>query len=443
MRRVLFLLAALFALAVPAAANPAAADPGADIREIVSPAGLRAWLVTDRGVPVISVRFAFRGAGGAADPDGKAGLADMAAALLTEGAGEMDSQAFSRRLEDLSVDLSFEAGVERVSGALRTLTENRAQAFDLLRLALTRPRFDEDAVARVRRQILSHLSAQSQSPRRIAGRRWFAVMFGDHPYGRPLEGTPESVAAISADDLRGVLRRLARDNLVVSVVGDIGADEVGPLLDAAFADLPARADLPDIAPAAPGHGGTIVVPLDVPQSVVVFGQKGIARDDPDFYAAYLMNRILGGGGFTSRLSTEIREKRGLAYSVYSALVPRDTGSLILGGVATENARVGESLDLVRREWTRMRDEGVTEAELADAKSYSIGSYPLRFTSTGGIAAMLTAIQLDSLGIDYVDRRKALLSAVTVADIRRVARRLLDPDGLTVVVVGQPQGVDPG
>lgn len=431
-----------FFLVLAASAAPAAANPGAEIREIVSPTGVRAWLVVDRSVPVVSVRFAFRG-GAAADPPAKAGLADMASALLTEGAGDMDSQAFSRRLEDLSVDLSFEAGADQISGTLRTLTENRAEAFDLLHLALARPRFDAEAVERVRRGILSHLSAQSQNPRRIASRRWLAAMFGDHPYGRPQEGFPETVAAVTDADLRAFLRRLGRDNLVVSVVGDIDAEAVGPLLDAAFADLPARADLPDIADAVPGQGGTIVVPFDVPQSVVVFGQKGIARDDPDFYAAYLMNQVLGGGAFTSRLTTEIREKRGLAYSVYSELAPRPRGPLILGGVATENARVGESLDLVRREWTRMRDEGVTEAELADAKSYAIGSYPLRFTSTGGIAAMLTGIQFDSLGIDYVDRRKALLSAVTVADIRRVARRLLDPDGLTVVVVGRPQGVDPG
>ncbi|MHA1113197.1 MAG: M16 family metallopeptidase [Alphaproteobacteria bacterium] len=423
--------------------RPAWAAPGVDIREVVSATGIRAWLVTDSSVPVISVKIAFRG-GAAADPPGKAGLADMATGLLTEGAGEMDSQAFSRRLEDLSVGLSFGAGMDRVTGSLSTLTENRADAFDLLRLALTEARFDQDAVDRVRRQILSHLSAKSQNPRAIAGRRWFAAVFGDHPYGRPREGTEESVAAITVAELRDfVRRRLARDNLIVSVVGDIEAEELRPLLDAAFAGLPARAAAFDIAEATPRAKGTIVVPLDVPQSVVVFGQKGIARDDPDFYAAFLMNRILGGGGFTSRLSREIREKRGLAYSVYSALVPRRHAALIVGGVATANARVGDSLDLVRREWRRMRDDGVTEADLADAKAYTIGSYPLRFTSTGGIASMLTGIQFQGLGIDYIERRNGLIAAVSAADIGRVAKRLLDPDSLTIVVVGRPEGVEPG
>lgn len=413
------------------------------VERVTSPGGIEAWLVRDRSVPLVSIEFSFRG-GAALDPAGKAGLANLTTSLLDEGAGELDSQAFQQKIDDLSIRFSFAANPDTISGGVKTLNRNRVEAVGLLRLALTEPRFDDDAVARMRQQQLTSFARRANDPGTIARQTWWKAMFPDHPYGRPAEGTPESVTAITVDDMRRLMaERFARDQLIVGVVGDITPAELAPLLDRAFGALPPRgkpARLPEAIPASAGE--TYVVRLEVPQSVVNFGHRGIKRDDPDWYVASVMNYILGGGGFASRLYDEVREKRGLAYSVYSYLSPQDAGGIYGGGVSTANERVGETLDVIRAEWARMRDGGVTAAELADARTYLTGSYALRFTSTDRIARTLAAVQYYDLGIDYIDRRNALVEAVTAADIARVAKRLLDPDALTVVVVGNPQGVEP-
>jgi len=366
----------------------------------------------------------------------------LVSGLIDEGAGDLDSQAFQGRLQDLSIGLSFSAGLDTFTGDLKTLTENRDTAFELLRLALNEARFDEEPITRIRSQILAGLARGSEDPKVIVRRTINKVLFPEHAYGRPVSGTTESVAGLSVEDLRRfTAERFARDVLVVGVVGDITAKDLARLLDETFLGLPATAapvDLTDTTPS--GKGGVVVVEKDLPQSVVVFGHEGIERADPDYYTAYVVNYILGGGGFSSRLYKEIREKRGLAYSVYTYLNPLDRAALVVGGVATQNERVSESLDLIRAEWRRMAEDGPSEEELRDAKIYLTGSFPLRFSSSGRISGMLIGMQLNYLGIDYLDRRNALIEAVTLDDARRVARRLYDADKLTVIVVGRPEGV---
>ncbi len=434
---VLFILLAAFAVF---AARPAAA---VTVERVESPGGIVAWLVRDSMVPLVSIEFSFRG-GAALDPAGKSGLADMTTSLLDEGAGDLNSQAFQRKLSDLAVSISFSAGMDTIRGSLKTLNRTRDEAVDLLALALTEPRFDEDAVERIRQQILAVLARQSTDPNDIAGRIWWKAVFPDHPYGLPSEGTVGTIATITADDMRRLVsQRFARNQLIVGVVGDITPEELAPLLDRAFGALPARGKPFALAEAEPWAGGQIFVSeSDVPQSVVLFGHGGIKREDPDWYAAYTMNYILGGGGFASRLYEEVREKRGLAYSVYSYLTPLDAASVYSGGVSTANARVGESIAVIREEWARMRNEGVSEAELKDAKTYLTGSFPLRFTSTDRIARMLVGMQYNNLGIRYIEERNSFIEAVTLEDIRRVAKRLLKPEDLTIVVVGKPDGVKP-
>jgi zinc protease len=422
-------------------ATPALA--AVDIERVVSPGGIEAWLVEDPTAPLISMAFAFHG-GAALDPVGKEGLAEMTSGLLDEGAGDLDSEAFQRRIADLALDFGFDAGLDSFGGSLRTLTENREAAFDLVGAALTVPRFDTAAVERIRGQILAGLARRANDPDDIADRVWWRTAFPDHPYGRSSSGTVDSVRAITIADLEAfVADRLARDNLVIGVVGDIDAATLAPLLDRAFGKLPATSApwaLAEVRPAAPG--AVVVVEKNMPQSVMLFGENGIKRHDPDFYAAYVMNYILGGGGFASRLTNEVREKRGLAYSVGTYLSTLDHAAVIQGQVGTQNARVAESLDIIREEWRRMRDEGPTQQELDDAKTYLVGSYPLRMTSTGSLARVLTAIQMEGFPIDYMTNRNSYVEAVTLDDVRRVAKRLLDPAALMVVVVGQPEGITP-
>jgi len=437
MARTRILLLALMLLA--SAAAPAFA--AAKIERVVSASGIEAWLIEDHANPIISVRFAFRG-GSALDPAGKEGLANMAAALLDEGAGDLDSKAFSAQLEDLSIGLDFHDAVDTFGGNLKTLVDNKDAAFRLLRLAMTEPRFDAEPVERVRSQILIGIRQSAENPGAVASRTLLATVFPGHPYGRPADGTEASVSTITVADLKAfVASRLARDNLSIGVVGDITPAALAKELDAVFGKLPAKAKPRKLALVEPANAGrTIVVEKAVPQSAIVFAEKGVMRADPDFYAAFVMNHILGSGGFTSRLYDAIREKRGLAYDVHSGLQPYDHAALIAGSAGTANARVADTLQLLRQEWGKMAEKGVTQKELDDAKTFITGSYPLRFLSSDRIASMLVGLQIENLGIDYPERRNGLIEKVTRDDVNRVARKLLDPKRLTVVVVGKPEGV---
>ncbi len=432
-------LLTLVAVAVVALALPARAM---DIERVTSPKHkIVAWLVEDHTVPVVSVSVAWRG-GAALDPKGKDGLAAFTSDLMDEGAGDLNSQAYHKALERIAASVRFDAGPDNFTASLRTLSAKRDRAFALFRMALTAPRFDPEPVARVRAQVLSALRERLQRPNYIARRLFYSTIFPGHPYGKPADGTLDTIPNISAADMKGfVARRLARDNLVVGVVGDISAQELARRLDELFGDLPAASAPRDVPEATYGGAGKLqVVEKPIPQSVVVFGEPGIKRTDPDWYAALLMDQIFGSGNFASRLMEEVREKRGLAYGVYAGLAPYRHGALIAGGVATRNAKVAESLEVIRAEWKRMEEHGATAEELANAKTYINGSFPLSLDSSARIASILVSVQLDDLGIDYLNRRAKIIDAVTLDQVNKVAKRLLKPALLTFVVVGNPKDV---
>jgi zinc protease len=436
------MLAQNLARVAAAAALLALADTSAhatQIERVVSPGGIEAWVVREPS-PLIAVEFAFAG-GSEQDPPDKPGVAYLAADVWDDGAGELDAKAFHSKLESKSIGLSFGAGRDRVRGSLRTLAVNRDEAFDYLRMALTAPRFDTDAVERDRAQLVSRLERQSTSPNDIASRTWWQAAFPNHPYGRPIAGTPDSIARITIDDLKSYTRRvLARGKLKVAIVGDIVPADVGALLDRTFGALPAEPELMPVPDAImQGLGRRIVVPLDVPQAVVTFGTRGIGRGDPDFMAAYIVNHILGGGSFSSRLYQEVREKRGLAYGVSDSLSWFEHAAVLIGGTATRSSVTGEAIGIIESEIHRLAEAGPAEQEVADAKSYLEGSFALGLDTSAKVAGQLVQMQLDNLGIDYIDRRTGMIEAVTLADTKRVAKRLLDA-GLLVTVVGQPQGV---
>ncbi len=434
----LFHGAGLAAAALIVTAAPAAEVSSMKIERVISPAGIEAWLVQSDANPLIAMRFAFRG-GASQDPPGKEGLAYFISAMMDEGAGELGAIAFQEREQGLAMRMDFDASRDVMLGNVQTLSANKGQVFDLVRLALTKPRFDQDAVERVRVQILAGLKFDENDPGTVASLAWDRLAFQNHPYGQPIKGTMNSIAAITPDDLRDYAARVfARDKLVISVVGDIDADTLGRTLDHVFGGLPLHSTLAPVAEANPPLGPTReIIEMDVPQSVAQFGHRGIARNDDDFIAAYVLNYIIGGGGFSSRLMEEVREKRGLAYSVHSNLFPYRHGAVFVGNVATKNEAVGQSLDVIESELRRVAEQGPTEEELADAKSYLTGAYALRFESSSSIANQLLWIQIEELGIDYVNRRNELLEAVTLDDIKRVAGRLIEADRLITTIVGKP------
>ncbi len=411
------------------------------IKEVTSPGGITAWLVEDHSIPFTALELRFRGGTSLDDPE-KRGAVNLMSGLIEEGAGDMDARTYARALEALAASFGYRATDDTVSISAQFLTENRDEVIDLLRTTLYEPRFDQDAVDRVRAQVLSGLRSDQTDPNDIAGRSFAKMAYGDHPYGSEGKGTIESVTALTRDDVVEAYESVfARDRLYVSAVGDITPDELGAILDKLLADFPESGKpIPDRADVSI-EGGVSVVEFDTPQSVALFAQRGIDRDDPDFFAAFVLNHILGGGGFESRLMQEVREKRGLTYGIGTYLVPKDLASVYLGSVSSANDRIADAVDVIRAEWARAAAEGVTQKELDDAKTYLTGAYPLRFDGNGQIAGIMVGMQMDDLPIDYIATRNDKVNAVTLEDINRVAAELLDPEGLHFTIVGKPVGLD--
>ncbi|MCK8485436.1 insulinase family protein [Aliiroseovarius sp. S2029] len=433
MMRLIYAFVTLLIVTFPARAEIA-------IQEITTPTGINAWLVEEHSLPFTALEIRFQG-GTSLDRPGKRGAVNFMVGLLEEGAGDLDARGFAEARESLAASFRFGAYGDAITVSAQFLSENRAEAMQLLHSALTEPRFDDSAIERVRAQIMSHLASRATDPNAIAGETWDRMAYGDHPYGSYRVGTPDSVAALTRDDLVSAFRdALALDRIYVAAVGDIMADELSQLLDELFDGLPPTgAPLPPRAEFAL-TGGTTVVPFDTPQSVAMFGHIGIARDDPDFFAAFVLNEVLGGRGSNSRLMQEVREKRGLTYGVGTFLANADLSDTIMGHFSSQNGSMGEAIEVVQSEWAKMAAEGITQEELTAAQTYLTGSYPLRFDGNANIANIMVSMQMEGLPVDYIATRNDQVMAVTLEDTTRVAKRLYDPDALHFVVVGQPEGV---
>ncbi|KRQ94251.1 M16 family metallopeptidase [Bradyrhizobium valentinum] len=408
------------------------------IQRLVSPGGIEAWFMQDATVPLIAMECAF-GGGATQDPNDKPGVGHMVAGLLDQGAGDLDFKTFHERLDRRAIELSFDSTRDQFRGSLRMLKDNRDEAFDLLRMALTSPRFDAADVERIRAAVLANLRRDSTNPSTLANRKFLEVAFNDHPYARQAGGTVESVPKIDVADLKDYVRRvIAKDTLKIAVVGDVDPESLGKLLDKTFGSLPAKAELTqvaDVVAAKPPQ--RVYVPLDVPQTVVTFGGPGVRRSEPDFMAADVVNQILGGAGLSSRLFREVREKRGLAYSVHETLLWMDHSALFVGNTGTRADRAGETVEEIEKQVRRMAEEGPTQQEVDEAKSYLKGSQMLALDTSSKLAQALLQYQIDKLPIDYIEKHCALVDAVTLEDARKAAQRLWGQGLLTVIVGSSP------
>ncbi len=417
------------------------APSAVNVRTLTTPRGLTVWLVESAAVPLVALEFAMRG-GAAQDPVEKAGLGTLLTGLLDEGAGELDSQAFQRALDEKAIELTFRNDRDHIAGRMRTLIKNLDRATELLRLAVNAPRFDEEPFVRVREHANARLRHDANDPGTVAARAWRANAFPGHPYGQAAEGTLETLARIDRADLAAAAKRvIARDRLVVAVVGAIDEKGAADLVDRAFADLPAEGDLAPVAEATfAGLGAIDVIPLDVPQSTIRFGRPALKRDDPDYIPSVVAAHVLGGSGnMTSRLFREVREKRGLAYTVYGNVHALDHGAFFYGGTTTKNERARESFDVAAAEIRDVALNGLREEELEKGKTFLIGSYPLRFDTSAKIASQLVHIQLEGRGPDWLVERNREIAAVTMESLERAANRAFGDGSLHTTVVGKPEG----
>ncbi|HQX27991.1 MAG TPA: pitrilysin family protein, partial [Alphaproteobacteria bacterium] len=413
-----------------------------DIEQVTSPGGIKAWLVEDHSVPVIAMQFGFRGVGGALDPVDKQGLSRMLSNTLDEGAGELDSQTFQKELRDLSIGLSFGSDRDDFSGSLKTLSQNKKRAFELTALALTKPRFDEEPVKRMREANQSRIRSSLTDPDWMTARIMNDRAFEGHVYSQNSGGSLSSLEKISPEDLRAFHKNnIGKNNLVVAVSGDMTKEELATTLDNIFGDLPdvkPPAQAPDIA--LQNAGKVFVFKQDIPQTIVEMMQPGIDRHHPDYQLAQVMNFVLGSSGFGSRLTEEIREKRGLTYGIYSYFIDMKHFDGLQVSTSTETKNTAEMISLVKVEWEKMKNEPISEQELQDAKSYLIGSLPLGLTSTDDIAGLLLSLQMDEMPVDYLEQREDKIKNATAADVQRVAKELLDSNKMITVLTGNPENI---
>jgi zinc protease len=414
----------------------------ADIQQVRSPSGISAWLVEEKSLPIIAIRFAFDG-GSTQEPVGKEGTAGLLAAMLDQGAGDLSGPAYQKQIEKLAVRLTFDSDRDTFFGNFETLTKNLGKASELLRLAVTKPLLDPAILERTRAQLQARAGFEAGDNNKLANAQWMAQSFAGHTYARAISGTPESLKVITRDDLDGYRKRvMSKGTLRVAAVGDIDAATLGKVLDEVFGSLPATTELTPVVDVEPkAVPKPTVVDVEGPQSVTIFGRRGIQRSDPDYYAGLVLSQLLGGGSSDARLVREVREKRGLSYWIYTLLYNFKHSTMLIGGFASPNKDVATSLELVRAEFKALSEKGPTQEEVDASKSYLIGSFVLSLDSNAKIAEQMLRAQLHGQGTNFVSQRKTQLAKVTRADVARVARSLLNLDDLSVAIAGRPANIE--
>lgn len=413
----------------------------ATIQQFTTPGGVSVWLVEEPSIPILSLRMAWT-AGETNDPEGLEGLTNAMVYHMNEGAGELDAQGFFKGMEELNMSFSCGASNESTYCNASMLTDNADASFDMIALAFAEPRFDDGPFERFKREQEVSLQTRETNPQFLAARARAAALYPDSAYAR--ETDAESLAALTQDAMRAQKDLLmVQEGMLVTAVGAMSPEELAPLIDKAVSGLPESsetAETDDVVLAAPASA-PVVIDLPQPQSLVTFAAPAMTREDPDFYTAVVLNYTFGGGGFESRLMKDLRVAKGLTYGIYTQVSSADKIQLWSGGGQTKNESAGEFIEGIKENMSAMVAEGMTEEELSAAKAYLTGSYPLGFDSNAKIAARMMGVRLDELPVDFFDKRNAMVEAVTLEDVNRVAAEYLSPENFTFIVVGQPEGLD--
>jgi zinc protease len=399
--------------------------------------GVSVWYAASPHVPVVDIQLVFEGAGYASDPAGREGRAALAAAMLMEGAGTLDALAFQRALDDGALQLNASVTTDQLVIHLHGLRDQVQRGGELLALALAQPQFAPTDLSRMKTTMQAQLAQMQETPDYQAMRLFDTTAFAGHPYANPIYGTAESLGLMTANDLRQYLTTYAtRGNLRIAAAGDVDDDLLDAILTPVVEALREGDAATSIASVTlKGSGSLVRQAMAVPQTSVQFALPSVARDDPKFYAAYVLNHILGGNGLVSRLADRVRQQQGLVYGIGTELDVRRGISLLRGEFATRTATTSQAVDAVKQVMTELRDKGITSQECEDAKTYVIGATMLRLDSSQQVANMLMVMQVQNLGEDYLEKREGYFAAVKCADLNALAAEMLDPAKLLIAVVG--------
>ena len=415
-----------------------------NIQHWQTPQGARVIFVESHEIPMLDVAVDFP-AGSSYDPADKKGLAHLTHGLLDQGAGGLTDTDIAHRLADVGAVLGGRFERDRAGVTLRTLSSARERevALDVMARVIQTPTFASGVVAREKQRVLAALREMEAQPSDVAEKAIYKAIYGKHPYAHPEPGEVSSVTPLKAQDLRAFHRRYyTASNAVVAVMGDISRAEAEALALRLTAKLPKGDVVAALPPPLPTPASETRIPYPSAQSHVLVGGMGVARDDPDFFALYVGNYVLGGGGFDSRMLKEVRDKRGYAYSAYSYFLPMAVPGPFLLGLQTKNAQTDDALKVARETLNQFVTEGPTEVELTQAKSNLSGGFPLRIDSNKKIIEYLSLIGFYKLPMDYLDTWVAKVNAVDVAAVKQAFARRVRPEQMATVVVGAVPSAKP-
>lgn len=407
-----------------------------EVQDLKSKSGIRVWFVEDNSIPIVSMSFSFRG-GSYLDKPKKEGTANLLSSLLDESNELFDSRSFQEEMKSLGMKLRFSVTKNQFSGTFQTISSNLNESFKLLSLALNKNKFPEDEIEKVRNQIIAGIRFKESDISSLSSKLFDQGFYKMHKFSRPIDGTLDSLKSIKEEDLKSFKNdNFSLANLIIGVSGNINSSDLLKGLDLVFGKFrETKLSRQKVSPFHDNGKGEKSLKKNSPQTSVIFGQRGLARNDKDFFALRLANYILGGGGFQSRLYKKIREQEGLVYSIYSYLASYENDGIIIGGFQTQNENLQKTIDLVKYEWENIKNKGVTLNEFEEAKSYFNGSFSRNFSSTMSIASLLSTVQFFDLGIDYFAKRKEIINQLSIKEINEVAKEMFDSDKLFFAIVG--------
>ncbi len=400
--------------------------------------GIKFWLIEDKALPLVSISFSFKG-GSILDPVGKSGVTNLMTSLLDEGTQNFTASEYRLFKRENGIKISFSTSKERIEGTFQVVKPRLQEGFYLLHESINKAKFPINEIKKVKSQVEASIKIDNSNISTIASNKFNKFFFKDKLIGRNTKGSLETLGNISRDDIQSIYRSsFIKNRLVIGISGDIEPNLAKKYVDYVFGDLPSKKFINPISMLEDLNKGMEIIEMKTPQTTVVFGQKGLGRKDKEYFAARVINYVLGGGGFQSRLYKEIREANGLVYSIYSYLLPYEYAGVIVGGFQTRNQNVGKTIEKVKTEWNRIKTEGITKIELQNAKTYYKGSFSRNFTSTLSIASLLMIVQYYDLGEDYFDKRDLIIDNLKLNELNNLAKNLFDSETLFFMIVGEPK-----